>query len=470
MWLAVSPGLVLMLVIGAIALQAQPQTDDVCTFGRLAQSSGGNPFAETWYLYTAWSGRYSSSLLIALSGSALAIAPGHAEGWAYGALLVAGLCTAIVSMQRTARSEGAGSPAAWTLALLAVVWVVALMGSPLEGVFWLTGAAVYSAGLIALCALVAAVQRALDDAQGRWWLSPWAAVLVLFACGFNELLTASLGLWLGMLVLVRWDQERWRTGLLILIVALAGAAATALAPGNVVRDGLSTLPRHDIGLAWSMAAESLDVFWTHQLAGQLGSGLWLAAGAFAAGLAGGQVKPPRRWRESMPLIVMLLSAMPLHALLFPFLVGEPMPGRVVNQAFAMGMIGLALLAFRCGLGVSGMASADRVALGVRTIALMGVAAASIAVWQTPGAERLSVALGGPAGAWSSDHAERRALIDAAVAAGRRVVVVPAIPVRPELHLLLQGADLTADRGHWINLCVAQHHRIESIRTDAAGAR
>lgn len=464
-WLAALPAIALLLVAAALALHAQPQTDDFCTFGRLVQSSGGNPFAETWYLYTAWSGRYASSLLIAMGGSAMVLMPGHAEGWSYGAVLVVGIGAAIVSMQRAVSSEGATAAASWAVAALAIAAVIALMGSPLEGVFWLTGAAVYSAGLIAVLLLASMVQRSLDEAQGRWWLSPWTALLILFACGFNELLTASLGLWLGLLVLVRWNNDRWRTGLLILIVALAGAAATALAPGNFVRDALSTLPRHDLGLAWTMASDALDLFWTHQVADERSIWGWLAAGAFAAGIAARHRKEPRPWRESAPLLLALLSAVPLHALLYPFLVGEAMPGRVVNQAYAMGIVGLALLSFRCGLSVGGLMPDGLRGSTLRLVALAAVLATSLAVWSAPGVERLSLALGGPAGAWSGEHAERRALIAAAIAEGRRDVVVPAIPTRPELHSLVSGADLTGDAGHWINLCVAHYHGLQSVKTD-----
>ena len=73
--LATVPYVLALLVVLYAARYGFPQTDDYCTFGRLVRQHDANPFVETWHLYMNWTGRYTSSFLVAAVGTLTTLLP-----------------------------------------------------------------------------------------------------------------------------------------------------------------------------------------------------------------------------------------------------------------------------------------------------------------------------------------------------------------------------------------------------------
>lgn len=442
------------------AFFAFAQTDDFCTFGRLLWRQGANPLLETWHLYLNWTGRYSSTLVVTLCGWLIAIAP-VGEHWVYSGYVAALMLALAAALHGAQRLIGDGGGGRWLPALILFAFVLVLTPSKLEGLLWMTGAAVYTLGVAALLWQALEMQRDLRSAPTGWGVS-WRSLLAIFlVSGFNELLALSAG---GMIVLVAIayrERRYWPQHLAYLAVFLASLLVTTLAPGNFARDSLSQAVRHDVSLALRLAWESLDLFWTTRLSLEGTLVIYFAGASLAAGLWLGRVRGvlAGSFRRLWPLLVALLVALPLHALVYSFLTGEAMPGRIVNQAYVMGLVGLGL--FSSWLGLRLAASWGRRVPATAVVLVLGLVLVTSAPYRS-----FAVVIREDAPGWRSEQLARQALLQQARVLKQARVTLPPFSDRPALVSVLQGGDALADPAYWVNSCLAGYQRVPEIVVEA----
>ena len=117
---------------------------------------------------------------------------------------------------------------------IAVAWVSA-MPDPTEGLFWLAGAATYSAGSVfGLLAFSCVVHARCSTNAGATWRWRLAVVAASLAPLFSEVVAVLVCAALGMIALVTTGKNRWRI-LAPFLASLLGLAIVALAPGNILR-------------------------------------------------------------------------------------------------------------------------------------------------------------------------------------------------------------------------------------------
>ena len=453
---AFAPYALICVAVITATFYAFPQTDDYCTFGRLALHSGGNPLLETWYLYNSWTGRYSSSLVVALVGwlTSVSPAPLHVVYSACLAMLVATFALACMAVSRLV-----GDSRNLNLALAALIFAssLVLMPSKLEEYLWLTGAAVYFAGISVLLFTA----KALADRQASVAPGPrydWPLLCLIIACvGFNEFLAIALGGYLILVTAVRAARrESVRPNLQYFVAFTIAFLVTVLAPGNFARDAGIASTRHDVVQATRLAMESLSVFKSSLIDSNaiLLTALMLASAC--AGWLAASTSAERAYRF-LPLPVTLILSFPMHLWTFSFLTGEATPGRVINQAFVLALVGvMMLLAWLTQRALHGRRPLTQAtALGV--VMLAGLALISSAPFK-----QLTKSTREFAPAWRYQQLQRQALLVSASRNG-----VPAV-VNPIVHgdsqpPIFQGGDVTEDPGNWINRCVADYYAVQSVR-------
>lgn len=445
------------------AFFAFAQTDDFCTFGRLLWRQGGNPLMETWSLYFSWTGRYSSTFIVTLCGWLIGIAP-IGEHWVYSGYVAALMLALGVSLHAAQRLIGDGGGGRWLPGLVLFAFVLVLTPSKLEGLLWMTGAAVYTLGVAALLWQAVEVQRDLRSPPVGWGVS-WRSLAAIFlVTGFNELLALSAGGLVVLVALAYRERRYWPQHLAYLGVFLVSLLVTTMAPGNFARDSLSEAVRHDVGLALRLAGESLELFWTTRLSLEGTVVVYLALASLAAGLWLGRVRgvTPGSFRRLWPLLVALLTALPLHALVYSFLTGEAMPGRIVNQAYVMGLVGLGLLSTWLGLRLAAGWGARVPATAV--MAVLGLVLVTSAPYRN-----FIVVIREDAPGWRTEQLARHALLQEARISKAARVVLPPFSDRPALVSVLQGGDALADPTYWVNSCLAGYARVPEIVVEAAPA-
>src|SRR4249919_2979696 len=256
-----APYVLICLAVVTATFYAFPQTDDYCTFGRLFSHSGGNPLLETWYLYKNWSGRYSSSLIVALGGwlSSVTPFPLHVVYSVCLAILVAMFALGCAAVSRVTSASRRRNPA---LALIIFSSTMVLMPSKLEEYLWLSGAAVYFAGISVLLYTLKLLtdRQASSEAPAQQY--DWPLLCLIVICvGFNELLALALG---GYLVLATaigaLHGDRVKRNIKYFLAFGAAFLVTVLAPGNFARDAGIAVNRHDVLQAATLALSSLSLF------------------------------------------------------------------------------------------------------------------------------------------------------------------------------------------------------------------
>jgi Family of unknown function (DUF6056) len=222
-------GLFSLVVIVAILWQgfyAFPNADDFC-FASQGRDYGA--FAAASNTYLNWTGRFTSSFLIALFG-----AQGALFLDAYFILPASVLLLVIGSCYRTFAIVGIKNK----LAIFVLATVLLSGFSWRETVLWLSGAGTYALGCVAAIFLWGQYWSvAFTTRPGGWPRIVILALATLLAAGFNEpLMLAQIVVIATMLVIVcRTQRKLSKPLLLFLMVAMMGALAVALAPGNAQR-------------------------------------------------------------------------------------------------------------------------------------------------------------------------------------------------------------------------------------------
>ena len=454
-WLIQAPAVLPWTLVAAAVLAATAfaflQTDDFCTFGRVAIRFKGNPLAELANLYQHWTGRYTASLLVALVASSSLLAPVQ---FAYPLALVMLMTLfgwACLEVSRLLGGRDGRPNLAWMLVAFAATMI--MMPSKLEQYLWLTGAAVYFAGASLLLILVRTL--VLAPARPSPAQNVWLCVLVVLITGFNEFLAVATGACLALSMLqARLQHHALRPHFVRLGVFGLAFAVAVLAPGNFARDAASAATRHQLGDSASQALADFSGFLSAFASTNLAVFFTGMAGAFAAGMLGGSNGiARRRWQ---PWILLLLAAFPLHLWMYTFLTGEATPGRVVNQAFTLANVALCLAAAACGQAVSGKWPAfwRRASLPVLGVAGVGFIATQPFI-------AFAGAVHGFGPIWQSQQLQRHAGLTGIQPSKQPVYVRPfeGNDASPPIY---RGADVGPDPAHWINRCVADYYRIPAI--------
>jgi hypothetical protein len=428
------------------------QTDDFCTFGRVTVRFDGNPLADVANLYWYWTGRYSASFLVALvASSSLAVPVSFAYSIAL-ALLVLLFGWACVEASRLLDTAAGRVNPAW--ALVAFCSTLVMMPSKLEQFLWLTGAAVYFAG--ASLTLVLVRLLATPQAPIRHHREVWICTLIALVTGFNEFLALTTGtaLVVSMLRDRAWSQQ-WRKHFSRMAVFALAFSATILAPGNFARDAGSTVVRRQLGPATHQAAMDLSQFVLSFFDANLEAILYGAAGAVAAGLL--SPKDGARTRELWPWALVLLGTFPAHLWLFSFLTGEATPSRVINQAFSLSFV---VLCF--GFAAAGQAAAawfptrHRIPVATLLLALSGLGLLTSDPFIT-----FARTVHRYAPLWQAQQLERHAGL-MALSGSRDPVYVRPFAVGDTSPPVFRGGDVGSDPADWVNRCVADYYRVDSI--------
>lgn len=188
-------------------------------------------------LYTQWTGRYFSSLLLTV------INP-MSYGWLGGLRFTPALFLAVIwgAFYLLFRWLTAGQRirvySGWFSAALLLVYLYT-MPNVFQGFFWYTGAVVYQIGNLLLILVFVGSYKVLHSSTLRLKIA-WASlciVSVIAAAATNEvvliqLITALGGCFLGSLY---QRKTSWRWWLLLGVITLLSAVMSVMAPGNFVR-------------------------------------------------------------------------------------------------------------------------------------------------------------------------------------------------------------------------------------------
>lgn len=458
--LAWAPFAWIVLVFLLAATYAFPQTDDFCTFGRLFQTSGGNPFAETWYLYQHWTGRYASSFAIAAVGWLSSVVPAPLQA-VYAASLVAMILAFVASCVALSRLVPRGAAPNLPFAALLACAGLVLMPSKLEGLFWVTGAAVYFIGSALLFWLMQRLGPDRDPArEGLPWLE---AALVIACVGMNEFLALALGAFLVLRMALFARTRAYARDNAILFGTFAAALAfSVFAPGNFARDAGIAATRHDLGLTIDLAHRSLYFFG----AAFVGPNALLLLLVLAAAFVAGWVAAPERWRAPghaarfLPAPLVLLASFPMHLVVYSFLSGEETPGRILNQALLLMLAGALLLSAWAGgwLATRKPAPRPRAAHVLMLLAGIGLLA-------SPQFRQLSTTVRDFGQTWRTQQVDRHQRLVAAARGAPQPVAVPAFTSEGASPPLFQGADIGTDPAGWVNQCVASFYGVPAVQLE-----
>lgn len=443
---------------------AFPQTDDFCTFGRLENNSGGNPLREALYLYNHWTGRYSASFATAVVGWLHGLVPLSLQT-VYAACLIAALLVFVATAYLATRTVYADRRGSFALAMLMVSVSLLLMPSRLEGVFWLTGVAVYTLGIFAMLALCDYGTRdSAVDAKGRARIDPATVASIVAAVGFNEFIGLCVGVFLGVrFLLIARDRAHLRQNIAYFAAYAIAFSAALFAPGNFVRDSTISATRHDLGAALRMSWESLSNFKRMHLIPEAPMLAAAILAALAIGIAASSSHRRAEFRRAFPAIAALLAAFPVHVFVYTFLVGDLPPGRVINEAYVMSLLAVCMLAAWSGMTLARIAPIA----AARRFAPAAVFFAGLVLASGKDFREVVTSTRDFAPLWAKQQEQRRQRILAA--APGEALTLPAFSRERTDPPIFQGADISADNAYWVNRCVADYYRLGELRLETSAA-
>lgn len=446
--LASTPFIIVVVIAAVAATYGYPQTDDYCSWGRLDSTFGGNAFADTWNFYFTWAGRYSAIFIINfvwVIGVSLPI-PLQAM---YAIALLFGMLFVLVASYLVTYSSLARPGK--IVALVIAAGCMAIMPSKLEGLIWLSGAVVYTFGAASLLAVIGSVSR---DRSRVNWLS---IALIILACGFNEFIGLGVGIFLCCRAILLWRQMEFRTQSIVYVgVFIVAFLVSVAAPGNFARDATVAASKHDIIGSIVMAAGSLDLIITHLVKPNSWQIIALVVAAFLSGWGN---QPSRDWRVFAASSTALFSSLPLHLFLYPFLLGEPVAGRSLNEATILVLAGTLLVAAWLGAYAS-----TRMKFHAPVSLLNGVIfVTGLVVWLSPATQQYTTAIRDYGPQWKSAQEQRHAIL----VSSSGDVVVPALPKETAWPPVFLGTDLQEDPGYWVNRCTANFYGLDSVAVPAS---
>lgn len=439
------PFLAVLILALYTATFAFPMTDDFCTFGRLLNNSDLNPFAETAYLYMQWTGRYSASFLTALAGFFGFTLPIPFQ-WTYVAWLVIALASVLASaILATGALARTRNP---LLATIATAAFFAFMPSKLEGAMWVTGVAVYTLGIVFLLMIVGLIGKPRGPMT-----TAITALLIAISAGFNEFMSLVIGAFLfSWTILNSQDAQDRKRNIAYLAVFAVAFAVTIVAPGNFARNTTVAVVQFDIAQSLRMAVTSLAGIWNNEIRPNIFVLIALSAAAFAAGWG----KEPTAPRRVLPLAVAVAASLPIHLIAFPMLLGDVVPGRVLNQSYGLTVLGGLLL---CGW-LGSMVSSQPTRLSF-VITRGAIAVAGVMCFLSVPSQQYAVAATSFGPTWKAEQSARHELLsNKKHEAGLQELA--AFTDEPAWPPVLKGGDITTDPSYWVNHCVSIFYNVEGV--------
>ena len=459
-FLGVAALLASVLPFVAIARFAHPQADDYCTANSVHELGF---WASQKYWYATWTGRFVSTALMV--AGPLSFGSFRMYKLVPVVLLVAlGLALFWLAYELLRGHVRTGRIAALALASLAVY--LDRMASPAEGIYWYTGAVVYTVPAICAIATIAAGLRAVRSRGGMLaWI--WAVVSGVFAtlaAGGNEPMLLLLGLallafaWLGRTL----AMASWRLWVVPLVFATLAGAVDVLAPGNFKRAQASGGLGHLIGpLVGSLALSGAAIVeW-------LSSGpvlLSLAALALSGALVSGRLEPGSPWRSvswrwpGAVAVVGVWGAFFFTHWASGIALRPGPPPRVVNVVLLFFLLTAAPCAFMFGVQRLQRLSAPMSDVQADNGWLLLLIAVSIFGIGNVRQAYVDL-LAGRAGAYDRELSARYGVFRHASEAGTPATV----PALSRLPATLFMRDIMPEADDWRNVCVARFWRVPAVR-------
>ena len=306
-----------------------------------------------------------------------------------------------------------------------------------------------------------------------WWLwlaIPGLAGLALAITGLHELCALSLCVALAAGTLLAWRNRVARMAWLgVLITALVGMLIAVVAPGNFERArfvaATQPLTSFDSTFLRRLGSASVRMIRVVTMVGPkwlldpklLAIAALFCCNPYLATLYPGWLRGREHWWKWLTLGGWVLLLVGWFAL--PSWVGY-FAERTLGGAYFIFLIGWIATVFiwtrrpdacaRCGRLDRGT-SVGRLITFAASLVLTGNVRLALAdlMHQRPQAYRMAIR-------------ERESLIQRAIAAGERDVLVPPITSKPDL---LYFVDITEDTAHWSNRAIAGYHGLRSIRLD-----
>lgn len=366
-WLSRASGFLevaaLLLAIGPFILLgrfAHPQADDFC----LANPMRALGFWEAQMVWwTQWTGRFVAIAMWNLGPLSF----GSLQGYKLVSLVVlSGLFLAFLWLGREVipREVPTRRVAWFGLTVLAVY--LYQMASPAEGLYWFTGAVIFTWGTIFALIAIAAAVRSQRSGSGwsSWSWATVACVAAIVAAGSNEV--TMLLLCLVLLVLAwlarRSRSPRWHLWLLPLTLAALSGLVDLLAPGNAKRAEATGGLMSPLGPLVGSAAFSV-----------LAMIEWLSSGPLLIGvlailIAGAamspQIPPDSRWRRTPWFLPCIVAGIGVWGSFFfthwasGFSFRPGSPGRVLNVVQLFFLVMVTFSTFLIGVQVFGRYSSQ----------------------------------------------------------------------------------------------------------------
>jgi len=451
-------------VFVALAAFAFPAADDFC-FATKVQLLGYTDAQIEWYL--GWTGRFSATALIsafALLGDIQAVYP-------LGPVLVLAL-TWLSFFALTKTVAGKSRSGVLVLAAASSLSVIFLAGLPdiAQTVYWVAGAFTYQFGnlcLLALCTVVAGRELAGASGAIRTALRFFGgAVAALAGVGSNEVTMIAMVslLFCGTAASVTLRRDSARFWAALLAVALAGALASMLAPGNAGRaDALAAdgMLRPAPWLAVFLVIPWVLLRITYWLSNVAiwASGLLVLLATWESARAilrpGGALD--RRWL----LVPACWAGLLLVVNALGFLVNRyPLPERAEGAVYMIFLLGW----YPCVVVLGHALLGDRRLEPPRPFVWCVTALLLFGLVGSPNAfEAYKDVYRGIR--YRQEMMARVDLIRSARASGRTDVDVPSLSRPPRT---LFATEITTDAGNFRNRCLAEYYGFRSIRLGPGG--
>jgi hypothetical protein len=423
-------------------------------------------------LYLRWSGRFSSSLFVTAVNP---LVYGWYDGfrWTPALTLLATLGTIYLGLRTFSQQRIPRMQAALAAAIF-LLFYLHMIPDPYSAIYWFTGSVVYHVAGLTLLLVFITSERARQTTKA-WSRHGWqlvAALCAIAATAANEMTMLHLLLVLTLLAAVSWYRRQWpqlRWWGTLLLLTLAVALVTVVAPGNYVRmqfegyakePGQATLVRQVLTAVPDTPSAMFRLLVRRGLAFKLllPTLLWLPTAACWQrwGWLSTTIRLPWYWGAFF-----LLVSYGLSMLLFLGVMRQMPPDRAIN--------GLLLFLFPAGLVViwAGLAyHAHLVAWQAPGWLLRWGPVVYVGVFSWVGIPRRAwqeLLLSAPA--YDQQLLAREAQLRAAWSKGVEYVVVkPIIGVKPH-RVLITEWELTTDPGHYINSETALYFDVKSIVID-----
>lgn len=162
-------------------------------------------------------------------------------------------------------------------------------------------------------------------------------------------------------------------------------------------------------------------------------------------------------RSSVPFLLILFAAFPMHFWVYSFLTGEATPGRIVNQAFVLALAAACTMLAMLGRNISATWSVRSAAV-IRALLL---AAAGILMLGGTEFTTYDHTLRTFAPGWRAEQLARHDGLHAIEGSHQTAYVRP-FTNNDSTPPTFMGADVTPDPKNWINRCVADYYQLKDV--------